>query len=196
MPDRCAPPPRPTSAPGLHPPQCVPAPRQRARRPSRIRSALSVESRFGVRNRRRLARPFHQSSFWRGAQAKAMISRASASTLRPDAAARWRKSAWTSSGSLRIVSTDAMTISPASACNACVAYLVVPAAAVNRLTPRGGVVHPPRPDPPVAPPARCRRDPSQRWPGRGRGRNRNTARPARWPSRPATATVRSPGRCP
>ncbi len=61
---------------------------------------------------------------------------------------------------------------------------------------RGGVVHPLRPAPPAARTARCRRDPSPRSSGPAPGRNRNTARPAGWPCRPATATARSPGRCP
>ena len=61
---------------------------------------------------------------------------------------------------------------------------------------RGGVVHPPRQAPPAAPTARCRRDPSPRSSAPVPGRNRNTARPAGWPCRPATATARSPGRYP
>ena len=66
----------------------------------------------------------------------------------------------------------------------------------RRVRPRGGVVHPPRPAPPAAPPARHHRDPSPRWSARVPGRNRNIAPPAEWPCRRAPATARSPGRCP
>jgi hypothetical protein len=62
--------------------------------------------------------------------------------------------------------------------------------------PRGDVARPPRPGPPAVLPVRHRHDPSPRWSGRAPGRNRNTARPAGWPCRRATATARSPGRCP
>ncbi len=71
-------------------------------------SALSVASRFGVLASRRLASPVHQSRERRGAHADAMISLASASTLRLDAAARCRNKAWISSGSFRIVRIDAI----------------------------------------------------------------------------------------